>query len=111
MHPFLIIRITTHNSSSSYSASGHLLKALLWACLVAQTVKRLPALWETRVRSLGWEDALEKEKAILVPWSRKYCILAWKIPCMEELVVYSPRGHKESQKTERLHSLYMNYLI
>ena len=29
--------------------------------LVAQTVKRLPAMWETRVRSLGWEDFLEKE--------------------------------------------------
>ena len=28
-----------------------------------QTVKRLPAMWETRVRSLGWEDALEKEMA------------------------------------------------
>ena len=31
--------------------------------LVAQTVKRLPVLWETRVRSLGWEDPLEKEMA------------------------------------------------
>ena len=31
--------------------------------LVAQMVKRLPAMWETRVRSLGWEDPLEKEMA------------------------------------------------
>ena len=31
---------------------------------MAQTVKRLPAMWETRVRSLGWEDPLEKEMAI-----------------------------------------------
>ena len=31
--------------------------------LVAQTVKRLPTLWETQVRSLGWEDPLEKEMA------------------------------------------------
>ena len=30
---------------------------------VAQTVKRLPAMWETRVRFLGWEDPLEKEMA------------------------------------------------
>ena len=30
------------------------------ASLVAQTVKRLPAMWETWVRSLGWEDLLEK---------------------------------------------------
>ena len=32
-----------------------------WASLVAQLVKNLPALWETRVQSLGWEDPLEKE--------------------------------------------------
>ena len=34
-----------------------------WASLVAQTVKNLPAMWETWVRSLGWEDPLEKGKA------------------------------------------------
>ena len=34
-----------------------------WASLVAQRLKRVPAMWETRVRSLGWEDALEKEMA------------------------------------------------
>ena len=34
-----------------------------WAFLVAQLVKNLPALWETWVRSLGWEDSLEKGKA------------------------------------------------
>ena len=31
-----------------------------WASLVAQTVKTLPAIQETRVQSLGWEDALKK---------------------------------------------------
>ena len=36
---------------------------LPWDSLVAQTVKCLPALWETRVRSLDWEDPLEKEMA------------------------------------------------
>ena len=36
---------------------------LLWASLVAQLVKDLPAMWETWVRSLVWEDPLEKEKA------------------------------------------------
>ena len=42
--------------------------------LVAQTVKRLPAMWETWVRFLGREDPLEKEMAI-------HCsTLAWKIP-------------------------------
>ena len=34
-----------------------------WASLVVQLVKNLPTMWETWVRSLGWEDILEKEKA------------------------------------------------
>ena len=46
--------------------------------LVAQTVKRLPTMQETRVQSLGQEDLLEKEMA---PHSS---ILAWKIPWMEK---------------------------
>ena len=37
---------------------------LFMISLVAQTVKRLPTMWETRVQSLGWEDPLEKEMAI-----------------------------------------------
>ena len=48
------------------------------ASLMAQTVKRLPAMQETRVLSLGWEDPLEKEMAI------HSSILTWKIPRMEE---------------------------
>ena len=46
--------------------------------VVAQTVKRLPAVRETQVRPLGWEDPLEKEMAT---HSRT---LAWKIPWTEE---------------------------
>ena len=38
-----------------------------WASLVAELVKNLPAMWETWVWSLGWEDPLEKEKAIPTP--------------------------------------------
>ena len=45
---------------------------------MAQTVKRLPAMRETRVRSLGQEDPLEKEMAT------HSNTLAWKIPWMEE---------------------------
>ena len=41
-------------------------------------VKHLPAMWETRVRSLGWEDLLEKEV------TTHSSILAWRIPQMEE---------------------------
>ena len=48
------------------------------ASLVAQMVKHLPAMWETRVRSLGWEDLLEKEV------TTHSSILAWRIPLMEE---------------------------
>ena len=48
------------------------------ASLVAQTVKRLPAMWETQVQSLGREDPLEKEMAA------HSSILAWKIPWTEE---------------------------
>ena len=44
------------------------------ASLVAQTVKNLPAMWETWVRSLGWEDPLEKGKAT------HSSILAWRSP-------------------------------
>ena len=46
--------------------------------LVAQTVKHLPTMWETWVRSLGWEDLLEKEMAT------HSSTLAWKIPWTEE---------------------------
>ena len=49
-----------------------------WASLVAQTVKCLPAMQDTRVRSLGQEDPLEKETAI------HSNTLAWKIPWTEE---------------------------
>ena len=48
------------------------------ASLVAQLVKTLPAMWETWVQSLGWEDPLEKEMAA------HSSILAWRIPWMEE---------------------------
>ena len=45
---------------------------------LAQRIKRLPAMQETQVRSLGWEDPLEKEMAT------QSSILAWRIPWTEE---------------------------
>ena len=62
------------------SVHGHILYDLFvtWASLVAWMVKRLPTMWETRVRSLGWEDPLEKEMAT------HSSIHAWKIPWTEE---------------------------
>ena len=50
----------------------------LQVSLVAQTVKRLPAMRDTQVRSLGREDPLEKEMAT------HSSTLAWKIPWTEE---------------------------
>ena len=46
--------------------------------LMAQTVKHLPAMWETWVQSLGQEDPPEKEVAT------QSSVLAWEIPWMEE---------------------------
>ena len=45
-----------------------------WASLVAQLLKNPPALWETLVQSLGWEDPLENRK------TTHSNILAWRIP-------------------------------
>ena len=41
-----------------------IIKGRFWASLVAQAVKNLPAVLDTQVQSLGWEDPLEKELAI-----------------------------------------------
>ena len=51
---------------------------ILRAFLVTQSVKNLPAVQETWVQSLGWEDALEEQMAT------HSSILAWKISCIEE---------------------------
>ena len=56
-------------------------------------VKNLPVMQETWVRSLGWEDPLEKGMAT------QSSILAWRIPWTEEPLC--PWGHKESDKTEQ----------
>ena len=62
-----------------------------WASLVVQLVKNLPATWETWVRSLGWEEPLEKGKATHS-----------SILTREFHGLYSPLGCKESDMTERL---------
>ena len=63
---------------------------LLGSSLVAQMVKHLPTMWETWVRSLGWEDPLEKEMA---NHSRT---LAWKTPRTEE------PGRLQSMRSQRV---------
>ena len=57
---------------------------------MAQMVKNLPAMQETWVQSLGWEDFLEKKMAI------HSSILAWKIPWTEE------RGRLQSMGLQRV---------
>ena len=70
---FLMVQL-----SHQHVTTGKIKALTIWASLIAQLVKNLPAMWETCVRSLGWEDPLEKEMAT---HSRT---LAWKSPWMEE---------------------------
>ena len=66
--------------------------------LVAQMVKHLTAMQETQVRSLGWEDPLEKEMAT------HSCTLAWKIPWTEECC------RLQSMGSQRVGSVIICYL-
>ena len=67
-----------------------------WASLVAQLVKNLPAMWETWLRSLGWEDPLEKEKAT------HSSVLAWRLPMGRRAWRATVHGVTKSDITERL---------
>ena len=66
---FQLVLQTYHNNRVTHFNMAHRVS------LVAQLVKNLPAVRETSVLSLGWEDPLEKGKAI------HSSILAWGIPC------------------------------
>ena len=66
----------------------------MWASLVAQTVKNLPAMQETRVRSLGWEDPLEKGMAT------HSNVLAWRIPRTEEPAKLQSTGKLQSKELD-----------
>ena len=81
-------------TSATWETQGNSLRvSFIRTSLVAQTVKCLSAMQETRVWSLGREDPLEKERQVLLGKSHGLRIL----------VGYSPWGHKESDMTERLH--------
>ena len=60
---------------------------------MAQTVKHLPTMRETQVRSLGWEDPLKKEMAT------HSSVLAWRIPWTEEPGRVQSMGLQESDMT------------
>ena len=65
-----------------------------WASLVAQKVKNLPVTWEIWVRSLGWEDPLEKGMAT------RSVLLPGESHGQRSLVSCSPQGHKEVDTAE-----------
>ena len=64
--------------AGTYRNQGNSRKTSTFASLVAQTVKNLPAMQETRIQSLGQEDPLEKGMAT------HSSILVWKTPQVEE---------------------------
>ena len=66
------------------------------ASLVAQVVKNPPAVWESWVQSLGWEDPLEKGKAT------HSSILAWRIPKDRGAWRATVHGVAESDTTEQI---------
>ena len=66
----------------------------IWASLVAQMVKNLPAVQETRIQSLGWEVPLEEGMAPV--------FLPGEFHGQRNLVGYSSWGRKESDTTEQL---------
>ena len=65
--------------------------------MVAQRLKHLPLMRETQVRSLSWEDPLEKEMAT------HSSTLAWRIPWREETDRLQSMRSQKSDMTERLH--------
>ena len=67
-----------------------------WASLVAQTVKNLPATWDTKVSSLGRKDPWRRE------WSPTPVHLPGESQGPRSLADYSPWGHKKSDMTEQL---------
>ena len=74
----------------------------MWASFVAQRLKRLPPMPETRVQSLGGEDPLEKE---MVTHSS---ILAWRIPWTEKPGRLQSTGLQSRTQLSDFTSLHVN---
>ena len=72
---------------------------IVWAFLVAQMVKNPPAMWDTSVRSLGWEDALQKGMAT------HSNISAWRIPRTEE------PGRLQSMGSQRVRNDWATFTL
>ena len=95
---YILIYIYTHTHTRTHTHTQ-------CASLVAQIVKNPPAMQETQVPSLGQED----------PWRREWLpipiFLSGESHGQRSLVGYSPRGRKESDKTERLTLLLFIYML
>ena len=72
------------------------MQGVVEASMVAQLVKNLPTVQETRIQSLGWEDPLEKGM------TTGSSILAWRIPWTEETGRLQFMGSEELDMTEQL---------
>ena len=76
----------------------------VWASLMAQMVKNLLAMQETLVRSLGWEDPLEKGMAT------HFSFLAWKIPGIEEPGGLQYMGSQRVGHNSTMNTLSLSYV-
>ena len=80
-----------------------LLSVIFFSLLIAQLVKNPPAMQETPVRFLGWEDPLEKGKAT------HSSILAWRIPWTVQSTGSQRVGHNWAIKKKKIEFLFKNY--
>ena len=78
---------------------------IIWASLVAQMVKNLPAMWETWVQSLGWEDPVEEGM------STNSSVLAWRILMDKGTWQATVHGVAKSQDSTKPLSIRNNYII
>ena len=79
----------------------------IWASLVGQMVQNPPAMWETWVWSLGWEDPLEEGMAA------HFSIIAWRIPMDREEPggLQSVRSQKVGHDWATKHSTHTKFIL
>ena len=97
------------NLSEFKFLSGYMPKSR--ASLVAQMVKSLPAVWETWVRSLGWEDPLEKGKATHSIWTSLIAHLVKNLPAMWNTWVQSLGWEDSLEKGKANHPSILAWRI
>ena len=90
-------------NENQYSIAHSRMIILYWASHVAQLVKNSPAMWETWVQSLGWEDPLEKGKAT------HSSILACRIPWTVRSMGLQRVGHYRTTFTFRMIMLKLSF--